>query len=127
MTKHSPPGKCASAAAALLLGLSGADRAPGQQPTATPLPAQSSVEEGQTHLDESFDWPQLQPERRHGALKDTKFEFNFRTYYLDRNQFDGSVSQAWAIGGWLGLKTGYFFDRVALGTTLYTSQPVYAP
>ena len=46
---------------------------------------------------------------------------------FDRHQFNGSESEAWAIGGWLGLKTGYFLDHVAFGSTLYTSQPLYAP
>ena len=61
------------------------------------------------------------------AFKDTKFEVNLRTFYFDRNQFNGSEAQAWAIGGWVGVKTGYFLDHVAFGTTLYTSQPIYAP
>ena len=59
--------------------------------------------------------------------EDTKFEFNLRTYFLDRNKFDGIESEAWAIGGWAGLKTGYFLDHIAFGVTGYTSQPLYAP
>ena len=31
------------------------------------------------------------------------------------------------IGGWAGMKTGYFLDHIAFGLTGYTSQPVYAP
>jgi outer membrane OprD family porin len=61
------------------------------------------------------------------ALKETTFEFNFRTFYFDRSDFNGSEKQAWAIGGWLGLKTDYFFDHIAFGVTGYTSQPIYAP
>ena len=41
--------------------------------------------------------------------------------------FNGAEKQAWAIGGWVGFKTGYFLDHVAFGSTLYTSQPLYAP
>jgi outer membrane porin, OprD family len=89
--------------------------------------SQSSVEEGQTPLDDSYDWRTWRLEKRRGALKDTKFEINLRTFYFDRHQFNGSESQAWAIGGWVGLKTGYFLDHVAFGSTLYTSQPLYAP
>src|SRR6188768_2952847 len=62
--------------------------------------AASSVEQGQTPLDESFDFDfrQWRLEKRRDALRDTEFKFNFRTYYFDRNQFDGSRSQAWAAG-----------------------------
>ena len=66
-------------------------------------------------------------EKRRQALKDTKFELNFRTFYFDRSDFNGSEKQAWAIGGWLGVKTGYFLDHVAFGATVYTSNPIYAP
>ena len=66
-------------------------------------------------------------EKRRQALKDTKFEFNLRSFYFDRSDFNGSEKQAWAIGGWLGVKTGYFLDHVAFGATVYTSNPIYAP
>src|SRR2546430_7317610 len=90
----------------------------------------SSEEQGRTALDESFGLPQgpLQKQRPLlEALKDTTFEFNFRTFYFDRSDFNGAEKQAWAIGGWLGLKTDYFFDHIAFGVTGYTSQPIYAP
>ena len=94
---------------------------------AVPDSALSSVEEGQTPLDGSYNLPSWRLEKRREAFKDTKFEVNLRTFYFDRNQFNGSEAQAWAIGGWVGVKTGYFLDHVAFGTTLYTSQPIYAP
>src|SRR5256884_3811872 len=89
--------------------------------------ALTSVEEGRTPLDESFDFRQWRLESRRQALKDTKFEFNLRSYYFDRSDFNGSEKQAWAIGGWLGVKTGYFLDHIAFGATVYTSNPIYAP
>jgi len=89
--------------------------------------ALTSTEQGTTHLDESFEFRQWQLERRRQALKDTKFEFNLRSFYFDRSDFNGSEKQAWAIGGWLGVKTGYFLDHVAFGATVYTSNPIYAP
>src|SRR5882672_4256218 len=89
--------------------------------------ALTSVEEGHTELDESFEFRQWRLERRRQALKDTKFEFNLRSYYFDRSDFNRSEKQAWAIGGWLGVKTGYFLDHVAFGATVYTSNPIYAP
>src|SRR4051812_45024593 len=62
--------------------------------------ALTSVEEGQTPLDESFGLPQGRLQRKRpllDALKDTTFEFNFRTFYFDRSDFNGSEKQAWAI------------------------------
>src|SRR5882762_1167923 len=148
-------GEYARAAVASLVIMSGADSAFGQQEkeidvwmaapsdltlAVTQVPpvltvtqvaptdsALTSTEQGRTPLDESFEFRQWRLERRRQALKDTKFEFNFRTFYLDRSQFSGAESQAWAIGGWLGVKTGYFLDHIAFGATVYTSNPIYAP
>src|SRR5205823_14312974 len=64
--------------------------------------ALTSVEQGQTPLDEAFEFRQWRLEKRRQALKDTKFELNLRTFYLDRSDFSGAEKQAWAIGGWLG-------------------------
>jgi hypothetical protein len=89
--------------------------------------ALTSTEQGATTLDESFDFRQWRLEKRRQALKDTQFELNLRTFYFDRSDFSGSEKQAWAIGGWLGMKTGYFLDHVAFGATVYTSNPIYAP
>ena len=89
--------------------------------------ALSSVEQGRTSLDDWYGWREWRLKERREAFQDTKFEINLRTFYFDRNQFNGSERQAWAIGGWVGVKTGYFLDHIAFGTTLYTSQPLYAP
>jgi hypothetical protein len=148
-------GEYGRAAVALLVIVSGADSAFGQQESETDIwmaapsdlslavtqfapslaveqvaptdSALTSTEQGATTLDESFDFRQWQLEKRRQALKDTKFEFNLRTFYFDRSDFNGSEKQAWAIGGWLGVKTGYFLDHVAFGATVYTSNPIYAP
>jgi hypothetical protein len=148
-------GEYGRAAVALLVIMSGAESALGQQEkeidvwmaapsdltlAVTQVPpvlaveqvpptdsALTSVEQGQTPLDQTFDWRQWRLEKRRQALKDTKFEFNFRTFYFDRSDFSGAEKQAWAIGGWLGVKTGYFLDHIAFGATVYTSNPIYAP
>src|SRR4029077_11145830 len=44
--------------------------------------ALTSVEQGVTPLDESFDYREWQLEKRRQALKDTKFEFNLRSFYF---------------------------------------------
>ena len=63
-----------------------------QQEAATPL----SLEQGQTSLDGTFDWQEWRLEKRRDALEDTTFKFNLRTYYMDRDKFDDTVSEAWA-------------------------------
>src|ERR1044072_7927661 len=111
--------------------LSSANNAVGQQAVTTPTPppsaAESSVEQGHTEIDEAFDFRQWRLEKRRSALEDTTFEINFRTFFLDRNKFDGTEQEAVAVGGWAGIKTGYFLDHIAFALTGYTSQPLYAP
>ncbi len=90
----------------------------------------SSTETGQSPLDESFaprthaDWVR---ETRRRAWEDTRFDIQVRSYYLDRDKYDDSQSEAWALGGSVGLKTGYFRERFALGATGYTSQRLHGP
>lgn len=90
----------------------------------------SSTETGQSPLDESFerrppgDWV---GEARRKAWRDTVFELQFRSFALDRDRYDGSESEAWALGASAGLKTGYFRERFALGATGYTSQRLHGP
>ena len=119
-----------------------------QASTATPVPATTptppdeaagaededvltSNEEGvQVSVAESFgpkshaDWVR---ETRRKALDDTKINVQVRSYSLDRDKFDDSESETWAIGGSIGLKTGYFRERFAVGATGYTSQPLHGP
>ena len=74
--------------------------------------ALTSTEQGATYLDQSFDFREWQLEHRRQALKDTKFEFNLRSFYFDRSDFNRAEKQAWAIGGWLGVKTGTFWTML---------------
>jgi hypothetical protein len=60
--------------------------------------ALTSVEQGHTELDQTFDWREWRLEKRRQALKDTKFELNLRSFYFDRSDFSGAEKQAWAIG-----------------------------
>ena len=91
-----------------------------------PDSATTSTEQGQTPLTDSFqtgrEW---RLETRHKAIEDTVFRFNIRSFYFDQRGFDGSEKQSWAIGGWAGMKTGYFLDHIAFGITGYTSQKLF--
>lgn len=89
-----------------------------------------STEQGHTQMDDSFgvlthdEWVR---QTRRKAFEDTDWSFQARSYYLGREKYDNTESEAWALGGSAGFKTGYFRDRFAFGATLYGSAPLYAP
>jgi len=90
----------------------------------------TSTEQGQTSMDLSFqprDQAALVREERRQAFRDTEFYGDLRTFYFSSDNLNGSHSEAWALGGSAGLKTGYFRDLFAFGATAYTSQPLDAP
>ena len=60
-------------------------------------------------------------------IRDTTLEWHPRTYYFDRENFDGSRNQAWAGGGWLAYHSGLWANTFHIGATFYTSQPIFAP
>jgi hypothetical protein len=123
------PLACMLAAAALLPALAQAQSAAPDDPE--PADAQPrSTEQGQTPLDEAFtprDRAAWIRDTRRQAWKDTTFDVQARTFYLDRDKYDDSQSTAWALGGSAGFKTGYFRERFAFGATGYTSQRLYGP
>jgi hypothetical protein len=61
-------------------------------------------------------------EKRRDAIRDTQVKMNLRAYYFGRDNSDGTEDESLAIGGWIGLKTGYFLDHIAIGATGYTAQ-----
>jgi hypothetical protein len=70
------------------------------------------------------------PEKREGLapfFRDSTFVAQARTYYLKDKQFDGSHSEAWALGGSLAYKSGYLADIFRIGAVGYTSQRLYGP
>jgi len=123
------PLACMLAAAALLPALAWAQSAAPDDPAPADA-SPSSTEQGQTPLDEAFvprDRAAWIREMRRQAWKDTAFDVQARTFYLDRDKYDDSQSTAWALGGSAGFKTGYFRERLAFGATGYTSQRLYGP
>ena len=71
--------------------------------------------------------PPAKPEERSPFIHDSKFSAQLRTFYFNRDKYDPSRSEAWAIGGWIGFKSGYLADVFRVGAVAYTSQPLYAP
>ncbi len=58
---------------------------------------------------------------------DAKAGYHLRSFYMDKTNTDASVNQAWAAGGWLYARSGYWKDVLQLGATFYFSLPIYAP
>ena len=52
---------------------------------------------------------------------------HLRTYYWDSQSTSGSLSEAWALGGWAGFTTRWYGDVFQLGIIGYTSQRLYGP
>ncbi len=60
-------------------------------------------------------------------FRDSLLQFVFRTYDLTRNNSNGSISAAWALGGWVAFRSGLIADMFGVHAALYTSQPLIAP
>jgi hypothetical protein len=58
---------------------------------------------------------------------DAEALLHIRSYFLDRTNPTPPNNAAWAGGGWIGLKTGWFYDTFQLGAVGYTTQPLWAP
>jgi hypothetical protein len=78
--------------------------------------------------DEMQRWPAF--------FRDLELGLHPRSYYFNRelpfrprppSGPDSFNQEAWALGGWLGLQSGWLLDTFRLGATGYTSQPAYAP
>jgi hypothetical protein len=52
---------------------------------------------------------------------------HLRTYYFDQESTSGVPSEAWALGGWAGVRGPWWGDLVQLGLVGYTSQRLYGP
>jgi hypothetical protein len=60
-------------------------------------------------------------------FRDSLLQYVARSYYLNRDNFDGSKSQAWAGGGWVAFRSGLIGDMFGVHAAYYTSQPLFAP
>ena len=78
-------------------------------------------------MSESFDFREFQLEARRKAFEDTKFEFNFRTFYIDKTTSTAPKIRPGRWEAWAGFKTGYFLEHFAFGATGYAVTPLYAP
>lgn len=100
------------------------------------LPAESA-EQGATPMDQvdlanpqpgqALDPAPVEPEKKSPFFDDAKIGAQARTFYLYRDKYDNSISEAWALGGSVTYQSGYLADRLRVGAVAYTSQPLYAP
>jgi hypothetical protein len=103
-------------------------------------PTPSSVDEVRTPMGRTFKekptrpglfpWLKEQLKDTPAFFRDTELNLNIRTYYFYRNNYPGTspqVNEAWALGGSLSYRSGWFLDHFGVGAVLYTSQPLYAP
>lgn len=74
-----------------------------------------------------FPWLKEKLKDAPAFLRDTKLDFNFRSFYMNQDNTGAPTKEAWAIGGALSYQSGWFLDHFALGAVGYTSQPLYAP
>jgi outer membrane porin, OprD family len=125
----------AAAACATLLGVAlavgvvapvrGADAHPGAaEQHAIPM---DEMELASPQAGEALIPPPESAVQRSPFLHDARFAAQLRTYYFNRDKFDDSKSEAWAIGGSLSFTSGYLADLFRVGAVLYTSQPLYGP
>src|SRR5262245_2651487 len=122
-------------AAVLLSGLDTQIRA--QEIILLEKPFPSSVDEDVTPIEVSFKeyvfpapmFPALKQQLKDAPafFRDTQLDFNTRSYYFYRDRFDNSVNEAWAIGGALSYKSGWFLDRFGMGAAFYNAQRLYGP
>ncbi|HTO53404.1 MAG TPA: OprD family outer membrane porin [Myxococcota bacterium] len=114
-----------------------AGRAFAQEAISIEEPPPESASGDKTSIDKTFEpakereriteWIKDYLKNEPAFLRDAKLLVNFRTYYLRQDHFNDTTSEAWAVGGSIGIRTGYLFERLAFGTTAYTSLPLYAP
>ncbi|MGZ5960729.1 MAG: OprD family outer membrane porin [Rhizomicrobium sp.] len=60
-------------------------------------------------------------------FRDSLVQYVARTYYLSRDNFDGTKSQAWAAGGWLAFRSGLIGDLFGVHAAFYGSEKLFGP
>ena len=61
-------------------------------------------------------------------FRDTDLNVHLRTYYFGyQTTTPGKSQEAWAAGGWLEYKSGWWMDTLQVGTTLFGTGAIYAP
>ena len=67
------------------------------------------------------------PEDTPAFFRDSLLQVVARSYYLTRDNSNGTQSQAWTGGGWIAYRSGLIDNMFGVHAAFYTSQPFYAP
>lgn len=80
------------------------------------------LESGGARADGAFD------AFRAAVFDEATVTLHARSYLFDERQPPGEADPAaWALGGWIGYRTGWIGDVLQVGAVGYTSQPLWAP
>ena len=60
-------------------------------------------------------------------FRDSLVQYVARTYYFNRENFDGTKSQAWAAGGWLAFRSGLIGNLFGVQAAFYGSEKLFGP
>src|SRR5215475_1971257 len=60
-------------------------------------------------------------------FRDSLVQYVARTYYFNRDNFDGTKSQAWAAGGWLAFRSGLIGNLFGVQAAFYGSEKLFGP
>ncbi len=60
-------------------------------------------------------------------VRDSEVTLHLRNYYFDRLNPGGVTNAAWALGGWVGYRSGWIGDALRFGVVGYTSQRLWGP
>jgi hypothetical protein len=60
-------------------------------------------------------------------FSDSLLQFVARSYYMTRDNFNGTKSQAWTAGGWIAYRSGLIGDLFGVHAAFYTSQKLFGP
>jgi len=119
-------------AMAILLALSAAMPVVGATASDPMGPPLDSANTGTTPMDQvdlgTPEPPEREPPEKElpAFFADSTFSGQVRSFYLYRDKYDDSLSEAWAAGGSFSYLSGWA-GRFRLGTTAYTSLPLHAP
>jgi hypothetical protein len=135
LTKHSSGPGGYTIALALLLMVGTLVRPPSALAVESELddsPAPDSVEDAGTPFEDiHYEEPRSTPIRsavrealseQAPFFRETSLVLQPRTYYFNRRREDGTRAKAWALGGALKYRSGYWKDVFSVGATLFTSQ-----
>jgi len=60
-------------------------------------------------------------------FRDSLVQYVARTYYFNRDNFDGTKTQAWAAGGWLAFRSGLIGNLFGVHAAFYGSERLFGP